>query len=93
MGEDAWLVPEFGFWSWPEPGVGSYTGYRQKANAVEAKIGGWSGKIQKLFWRGALWIGEERKVRFPVYRTSFQSADDSEMISGPCRYHKRCQMG
>jgi hypothetical protein len=60
--KQVWLAPDFGFWAWPEPGVGSYVGFRYKARQVEAKIKGWAGKKKELFWRGATWIGEERKV-------------------------------
>lgn len=60
--EDMWLAPDFGFFSWPEPGIGSYAGYRYRARQVENKVGGWRGKKKKLFWRGATWIGEERRV-------------------------------
>lgn len=62
-GEDnVWLSPDFGFWAWPEPGVGSYVGFRHQAREVERKIRGWSGKKKQLFWRGATWLGEERRV-------------------------------
>lgn len=61
--DDIWLAPDFGFWAWPEPGVGSYVGFRYKARQVEASIRGWAGKKKELFWRGATWIGEERRVR------------------------------
>jgi hypothetical protein len=61
--KDIWLAPDFGFWAWPEPGVGSYVGLRQRIRQVEAKVGGWQGKKKELFWRGATWIGKERQVR------------------------------
>lgn len=61
--ESIWLAPDFGFWAWPEPGVGSYVGFRHKARQVEARVGGWAWKKKSLFWRGATWIGEERRVR------------------------------
>ncbi|UZJ50723.1 hypothetical protein CBS101457_000043 [Exobasidium rhododendri] len=59
---EVWLAPDFNFWAWPEPGVGSYVGFRHKARQVEKDIRGWAGKKKQLFWRGATWIGEERKV-------------------------------
>jgi hypothetical protein len=59
---NAWLAPDFGFWSWPEPGIGSYIGLRHRARQIENKVGSWTDKKKKLFWRGATWIGEERRV-------------------------------
>lgn len=30
-----WLMPDFGFWAWPEPGVGSYVKVQQEAREME----------------------------------------------------------
>jgi hypothetical protein len=30
-----WLMPDFGFWGWPEPGVGSYSKVQQEAREME----------------------------------------------------------
>lgn len=30
-----WLMPDFGFWAWPEPGVGSYIKVQQDAREME----------------------------------------------------------
>lgn len=57
-----WLIPDFGFWSWPETKVGSYNGVREKAIILED--GGstsspnhpsfpFRSKHDKLVWRGA----------------------------------------
>ncbi|GAA99656.1 uncharacterized protein L969DRAFT_86933 [Mixia osmundae IAM 14324] len=48
-----WLMPDFGHYAWPEPGVGSMAEVQAKASAFEAAQT-WSSKIPKLFWRGAL---------------------------------------
>jgi len=53
--EDIWLMPDYGFWSWPEH-VGSYNDLRQKSEKVELKIG-WENKINKLIWRGSMKVG------------------------------------
>ncbi|KAK6517481.1 hypothetical protein TWF281_004133 [Arthrobotrys megalospora] len=47
-----WLMPDFGYWSWPEPKVGSYDEIRIKALLAEEAIP-WEKKIQKIVWRGA----------------------------------------
>ncbi|KAF7504742.1 hypothetical protein GJ744_001811 [Endocarpon pusillum] len=49
-----WLIPDFGFWSWPETKVGSMKEVQMKA-AWEERMEGWSWgrKFSKLLWRGA----------------------------------------
>lgn len=54
--EDVWLMPDYGFHSWPEPGIGSYTEHREKVLEVE-RANPWEKKIPKLFWRGAMQVG------------------------------------
>lgn len=53
--EDVWLMPDYGWFAWPEH-VGAYKDYRRRAAKVEQDIG-WSGKIDKLFWRGSMKVG------------------------------------
>ncbi|KAI9812562.1 MAG: hypothetical protein M1827_004551 [Pycnora praestabilis] len=54
-----WLMPDFGYWSWPETKVGGYTEVQRKARDAEAgdgEKGGnwtWSRKHPRLVWRGA----------------------------------------
>ncbi|KAK4057562.1 hypothetical protein OIO90_001207 [Microbotryomycetes sp. JL221] len=50
--EQMWLLPDFGFWSWPEPRVLGWQDARRKAKAMDARLS-WSEKSDKLFWRGA----------------------------------------
>ncbi|KAF3921814.1 hypothetical protein AA313_de0204708 [Arthrobotrys entomopaga] len=47
-----WLMPDFGYWSWPEPKVGSYHEVRLKALIAEESVP-WEKKIPKMVWRGA----------------------------------------
>ncbi|KAJ1025215.1 hypothetical protein NDA16_002719 [Ustilago loliicola] len=54
--EDVWLMPDYGFYSWPEPGIGSYTEHREKTLRVE-QANPWGKKVPKLFWRGAMGVG------------------------------------
>lgn len=53
--ESLTLMPDYGFFSWPEPGVGSFLEVQDKTLAYEAGLT-WAMKIPKLFWRGALMI-------------------------------------
>jgi hypothetical protein len=53
--EDVWLMPDYGFWSWPEH-VGSYADLRERTEKIEEEIG-WSGKKSSLLWRGSLQAG------------------------------------
>nr|XP_018999118.1 uncharacterized protein I203_08319 [Kwoniella mangroviensis CBS 8507]OCF62579.1 hypothetical protein I203_08319 [Kwoniella mangroviensis CBS 8507] len=73
-----WLMPDFGFFSWPEPGVGAYSEVRSKALEYEHSLGlrldnhlnvlhdSWENKTQKLFWRGAPMV----EVRHDLLRAS-----------------------
>ncbi|KAJ3114618.1 hypothetical protein HDU96_001872 [Phlyctochytrium bullatum] len=50
-----WLLPDYGFYSWPEPGMTSYSEVRRTTLKHELKMKtGNVSKIPKLFWRGAL---------------------------------------
>jgi hypothetical protein len=44
-------MPDFGYWSWPEPAVGSYLEVQMKAAQMDAKRP-WINKFNKLIWRG-----------------------------------------
>jgi len=47
-----WLMPDFGYWSWPEPKIGAYLEVQMKATATDNKTP-WAKKTNKLIWRGA----------------------------------------
>ncbi|KAF3484072.1 DUF821 domain-containing protein [Arthroderma uncinatum] len=47
-----WLMPDFGYWSWPETKVGSMKEVQMKAEVAE-QAWPWTKKIPRLFWRGA----------------------------------------
>ncbi|GAA5856217.1 hypothetical protein JCM8547_000826 [Rhodosporidiobolus lusitaniae] len=51
-GEAMWLLPDFGFESWPEPRVLGWQDARRKAMDVDSTLT-WEDKETKLFWRGA----------------------------------------
>ncbi|EEQ33050.1 hypothetical protein McanMca71_003766 [Microsporum canis] len=50
--KDMWLMPDFGYWSWPETKVGTMQEVQTKAEQEE-QTWTWPKKIPKLFWRGA----------------------------------------
>lgn len=60
--DGVWLMPDFGYWSWPEVNVGPYKDIRQRIAAVDdggmtvkgKKVPGlrFKDKKKQLFWRG-----------------------------------------
>lgn len=52
---DSRTFSDYGFFSWPEPGVGSFLEVQDKTLDYESTLT-WAEKIPKLFWRGALMI-------------------------------------
>lgn len=59
--EQVWLMPDYGFYSWPEPGVGSFQEVVQKTAKHEADHPRWSSKDPRLFWKGAFWVNPLRQ--------------------------------
>ncbi|PVI06702.1 hypothetical protein DM02DRAFT_709342 [Periconia macrospinosa] len=49
--EETWLMPDFGYWSWPLDLVGNYEQIRAELSAKEPP---WEQKITKALWRGAV---------------------------------------
>ncbi|KAJ3165472.1 hypothetical protein HK101_000232, partial [Irineochytrium annulatum] len=47
--DDVWVVPDYGFYAWPDPSPG-YRGHRHMVHSTEPV---WSEKIPKLIYRGA----------------------------------------
>lgn len=57
--KNTWLVPDFGFFSWPMPSVGPYQSVRRKIRDVEVEYNDdFTKKVPKIIWRGALWVNE-----------------------------------
>jgi hypothetical protein len=91
---DSWLMPDFGFWSWPETKVGSYDEVQQKAIAMEHGIKGsmsiksdkiatngpydWKHKVSKVMWRGAT-MGLEVRERLINVTKNKSWADVKEL--------------
>ncbi|KAF2202909.1 hypothetical protein GQ43DRAFT_470479 [Delitschia confertaspora ATCC 74209] len=49
--ENLWLIPDFGFWTWDVPQLGTFSEVREQAIERESKES-WDQKIEKLVWRG-----------------------------------------
>jgi len=95
-----WLVPDFGYWSWPEPKVGTVREVQMKAEWAE-EMGGfpWKSKLGKLFWRGATMNLELREKFLAASQTESWSdvkslnwkdkesiADDLKPMPEHCHY-------
>jgi hypothetical protein len=50
---NTWLMPDYGFWSWPEPQIGTVDEVRQKIQVVEGDMS-WAHKLDKAVWRGSV---------------------------------------
>ena len=48
-----WLMPDFGFWSWDMPALGTLDEVAQEAVQRETREP-WNQKIEKLVWRGKI---------------------------------------
>lgn len=58
---DTWLMPDFGFFSWPEPKTGAYSEVRRAMKQLETDRP-FEKKIPKLVWRGALLVEDRGKL-------------------------------
>lgn len=59
-----WLMPDFGYWSWPLDLVGNYEQIRAEIKANEVA---WGKKVPKALWRGVL---KTNKVRSALMKVS-----------------------
>lgn len=76
--EDVWLMPDYGWFAWPEH-VGSYKDYRRRAAKVEQDVG-WSGKSNKLFWRGSMKVGTADRESMKQMSDGHDWSDVKEVI-------------
>jgi spore maturation protein CgeB len=60
--KETWLMPDFGYWSWPLDLVGSYEQIRVEIIQNQKP---WEERVPKILWRGAL---KTNKVREAMYR-------------------------
>ncbi|KZM19421.1 hypothetical protein ST47_g9363 [Ascochyta rabiei] len=56
LDKEMWVMPDFGYWSWPLDLVGEYQQIRSDMRGSELD---WEKKIPKLLWRGAVKTNEE----------------------------------
>ena len=68
-------MPDFGYWSWPEPGVSSYSKFRRRVMAIDEGVredGGSIGRLdflskrRELVWRGSLMPNPLREKLFEL---------------------------
>ncbi|KAF2119111.1 glycosyl transferase family 90-domain-containing protein [Lophiotrema nucula] len=52
---NTWLMPHFGFWSWPSANLGTMDDTLSRIDEIESATE-WSGKIDKVVWRGTPWF-------------------------------------
>jgi hypothetical protein len=62
--QDKWVMPDFGYWSWPLDVVGDYTQVRNDIRENEVP---WEEKAKKAVWRGAT---NTNKLREDLVRVS-----------------------
>jgi hypothetical protein len=63
--KQVWIMPDFGYFSWPLDLVGAYEQIR--VEMIQNQIS-WEDKEQKLLWRGVLWTNKIRKIMYQVTR-------------------------
>src|SRR5690606_39026967 len=57
---DTWLMPDYAYWSWPEPKIGAYAEAREKLHDLDSPLS-WADKESKAIWRGSVkWNKELR---------------------------------
>jgi hypothetical protein len=57
--EDKWVMPDFGYWSWPIDVIGEYSQVRRDIAENEP---GWREKVPKAVWRGSTKTNVIREV-------------------------------
>lgn len=62
-----WLIPDFGYWSWPEVGIGSYGEIRSRIRAIDDEIP-FQEKRKQLLWRGSVVSNPE--IRSKLIKTA-----------------------
>ncbi|TVY65530.1 O-glucosyltransferase rumi-like protein [Lachnellula suecica] len=50
-----WVMPHFGFWSWPKSFIGTMDQKLDRISEIEKEIP-WEKKIDKAVWRGTAWF-------------------------------------
>ncbi|KAJ5201986.1 CAZyme family GT90, partial [Penicillium cinerascens] len=75
-----WLIPDFGYWSWPEIKAGSTKDILLKVESAEKQDGWtWSKKAKKLLWRGVARMGPEIRDKLLEVTNGKSWADVKEL--------------
>lgn len=61
--EHIWMMPDFGYWSWPEVKIGPYKDIRRRIAAVDDGSS-FNDKKKQLVWRGSLATNPELRSKF-----------------------------
>lgn len=70
--DSVWVVPDYGFYSWPEPKIGSFEEVQRKSESINQNIP-WTMKEDVAFFRGAP-QGHEQRIQLlemTANKTSF----------------------
>lgn len=62
-----WLMPDFGYWSWPEVQIGSYSDIRQRITEVDSTLN-FQDKRKQLLWRGS--VAPNPEIRSKLLKTA-----------------------
>ncbi|GAA5859763.1 hypothetical protein JCM1840_006443 [Sporobolomyces johnsonii] len=73
--EQLTLMPDYGFFSWPEPGVNSFLEVADNCRAYESKLP-WSRKINQLFWLGAFMVDVRKELWEVAHRFKWSAIED-----------------
>ena len=98
--DNVWLMPDFGFYDWPEAMIGSWNQARRSIQHVESSITSFGDKIPKVFWRGSTFFNPRLRDSFVETTANQTWADvatfnqfdpatikkDMQPISDYCRY-------
>lgn len=95
-----WLMPDFGYWAWPEVQVGPYAQVRRRIAAVDEEMPDFASKKKQLVWRGSLKTAPEIRGNLlkytrgkhwaSVHVLDWESEDDVRLnllpLEDHCRY-------
>ena len=62
-----WLMPDFGYWSWPEVQIGSYGDIRSRIRAIDNQLP-FQEKRKQLLWRGS--VAPNPEIRSKLLKTA-----------------------
>ncbi|KAK5127989.1 hypothetical protein LTR85_005106 [Meristemomyces frigidus] len=75
--ETLWLMPDFGFWGWPDVGLRSYSELQTMLDDDEDDF---LDKVPKLIWRGSLAVGSQDARAGLVEHSADQTWSDVQTL-------------